>query len=110
MVFKLSIATVAFAPWVGAQALGRLRAPTARTFLAMPREVLHGYEMACGTDIPPSQCCAFFALRDDLQENLFEGECGEDGLSLPYPSLVFNDLIFLFPVSFSPRSPPADLP
>ncbi|KAH8116580.1 manganese peroxidase 3 [Phellopilus nigrolimitatus] len=23
-------------------------------------------------------CCAFFALRDDLQENLFEGECGED--------------------------------
>ncbi|KAL5512232.1 hypothetical protein ACEPAG_3517 [Sanghuangporus baumii] len=23
-------------------------------------------------------CCAFFALRDDLQNNLFEGECGED--------------------------------
>ncbi|KAI5117136.1 hypothetical protein M0805_008255 [Coniferiporia weirii] len=23
-------------------------------------------------------CCAFFSLRDDLQENLFEGECGED--------------------------------
>lgn len=26
----------------------------------------------------PLQCCKFIALRDDLQENLFDNQCGED--------------------------------
>ena len=25
------------------------------------------------------QCCVFYDLRDDLQENLFHNECGEEG-------------------------------
>ena len=24
------------------------------------------------------QCCAFFSLRDDLQQNLFQNQCGEE--------------------------------
>lgn len=31
-------------------------------------------------DVLHLKCCAFFALRDDLQENLFDSECGEDGV------------------------------
>ncbi|EJD02559.1 manganese peroxidase 3 [Fomitiporia mediterranea MF3/22] len=31
-----------------------------------------------GNTASDEACCAFFALRDDLQQNLFQGECGED--------------------------------
>ncbi|KAI5118589.1 hypothetical protein M0805_008679 [Coniferiporia weirii] len=59
MVFKLAIATVALASLAGAANFKRV---------------------ACGDGnfAAHEACCAFFALRDDLQENLFDGECGED--------------------------------
>ncbi|KZT38834.1 peroxidase [Sistotremastrum suecicum HHB10207 ss-3] len=40
-------------------------------------------------------CCAFFALRDDLQENLFENQCGE--ASHEVLRLTFHDAIAFSP-------------
>ncbi|KAH8113582.1 manganese peroxidase 3 [Phellopilus nigrolimitatus] len=60
MVFKLSLVTVAFAALVGAANYKRVTCPD-------------GVNTATN-----EACCAFFALRDDLQTNLFEGECSED--------------------------------
>ncbi|KIJ44687.1 class II peroxidase [Sphaerobolus stellatus SS14] len=40
-------------------------------------------------------CCAFFALRDDLQTNLFEGQCGEDAHEVV--RLTFHDAIAFSP-------------
>ncbi|KAL5485513.1 hypothetical protein ACEPAI_8155 [Sanghuangporus weigelae] len=59
MVFKLAIATVALATLANAASFKRVTCPD-------------------GNVASDAACCAFFALRDDLQENLFEGECGED--------------------------------
>ncbi|KAL5507601.1 GP1_6 [Sanghuangporus vaninii] len=60
MVFKLSAVLVALAALASAANYKRVACPD-------------GVNTA--TD---EACCAFFALRDDLQENLFDGECGED--------------------------------
>lgn len=38
-----------------------------------------------------NQCCVFFALRDDLQNNLFDSECGEDAHEAL--RLTFHDAI-----------------
>ncbi|EJD02660.1 manganese peroxidase 3 [Fomitiporia mediterranea MF3/22] len=59
MVFKLAAATIAFAALAGAVNFRRVTCPD-------------------GNIASHEACCAFFALRDDLQENLFDGECGED--------------------------------
>ncbi|THH03758.1 hypothetical protein EW145_g6030 [Phellinidium pouzarii] len=60
MVFKLTLATVALAALVGAANYRRVSCPD-------------GINTATN-----EACCAFFALRDDLQTNLFENECSED--------------------------------
>lgn len=60
MVFKLSLATVALAAFAGAANYKRVACPD-------------GVNTATN-----EACCVFFALRDDLQQNLFDGECGED--------------------------------
>ncbi|EJD05293.1 manganese peroxidase 2 [Fomitiporia mediterranea MF3/22] len=57
---KLAIATIALATSVAAANYKRVTCPD-------------GVNTATN-----EACCAFFALRDDLQNNLFEGECGED--------------------------------
>ncbi|KAL5528771.1 GP1_11 [Sanghuangporus sanghuang] len=59
MVFKLAIATVALASLANAANFKRVTCPD-------------------GNVASDAACCVFFALRDDLQENLFDGECGED--------------------------------
>ncbi|KZS98192.1 manganese peroxidase precursor [Sistotremastrum niveocremeum HHB9708] len=40
-------------------------------------------------------CCVFFALRDDLQENLFDNQCGEDAHEAL--RLTFHDAIAFSP-------------
>ncbi|KZS88754.1 peroxidase [Sistotremastrum niveocremeum HHB9708] len=40
-------------------------------------------------------CCAFFALKDDLQENLFDNQCGEDAHEVI--RLTFHDAIAFSP-------------
>ena len=40
-------------------------------------------------------CCAFFALRDDLQNNLFANECGEEVRGML--RLTFHDGIAISP-------------
>ncbi|EJD02557.1 manganese peroxidase 3 [Fomitiporia mediterranea MF3/22] len=60
MVFKLVIATVALVAVAGAANYKRVTCPD-------------GVNTATN-----EACCAFFSLRDDLQNNLFEGECSED--------------------------------
>ncbi|TDL18233.1 heme peroxidase [Rickenella mellea] len=60
MVFKLTAAAIALATLTGAANFKRVTCPAAR--------------------IPPHMklfCCVFFALRDDLQANLYENVCGE---------------------------------
>ncbi|KAI5116828.1 hypothetical protein M0805_006240 [Coniferiporia weirii] len=60
MVFKLAIATVSLAALAGAANYKRVVCPD-------------------GVNVASHEaCCAFFALRDDLQTNLFESECSED--------------------------------
>ncbi|KIJ34465.1 class II peroxidase [Sphaerobolus stellatus SS14] len=44
-----------------------------------------------GNIAPHSACCPFFALRDDLLENLFQGVCGEDAHQAV--RLIFHDSI-----------------
>ncbi|EJD00765.1 manganese peroxidase 2 [Fomitiporia mediterranea MF3/22] len=58
--FKLAVATVALATTAAAANYKRVTCPD-------------GINTATN-----EACCAFFALRDDLQNNLFEGQCGED--------------------------------
>ncbi|KAI5117417.1 hypothetical protein M0805_005477 [Coniferiporia weirii] len=60
MVFKLAIATVALAALANAANYKRVTCPD-------------GVNTATH-----EACCAFFALRDDLQTNLFDSQCGED--------------------------------
>lgn len=60
MVFKLALATVALAVFAKAANYKRVSCPD-------------GINTATN-----EACCVFFALRDDLQNNLFEGTCGED--------------------------------
>ncbi|THH03507.1 hypothetical protein EW145_g6201 [Phellinidium pouzarii] len=60
MVFKLAVLTIALAAFAGAANYKRVTCPD-------------GVNTATH-----EACCAFFSLRDDLQTNLFEGECGED--------------------------------
>ncbi|EJD00764.1 manganese peroxidase 2 [Fomitiporia mediterranea MF3/22] len=58
--FKCAVATVALATAVTAANYKRVTCPD-------------GVNTATN-----EACCVFFALRDDLQNNLFEGQCGED--------------------------------
>ncbi|KAF8581453.1 class II peroxidase [Ramaria rubella] len=44
-----------------------------------------------GNKATNSACCAFFALRDDLQTNLFDNQCGEDTHEVV--RLTFHDAI-----------------
>jgi len=46
---------------------------------------------ADGNVAPHSACCPFFALRDDMLENLFQGVCGEDAHQAV--RLIFHDSI-----------------
>ncbi|THG95732.1 hypothetical protein EW145_g7907 [Phellinidium pouzarii] len=59
MVFKLAVTTVAFAALASAANFKRVVCPD-------------------GNVTSNAACCAFFPLMDDLQTNLFEGQCGED--------------------------------
>jgi len=73
MVFKLTVATIALAALVGAANYKRVTCPD-------------GVNTATN-----AACCVFFALRDDLQENLFDNTCGEDTHEVL--RLTFHDAI-----------------
>ncbi|EJD02558.1 manganese peroxidase 2 [Fomitiporia mediterranea MF3/22] len=60
MVFKLAVATVALAAAAGAANVKRVACPDGKNTASN------------------EACCVFFALRDDLQNNLFQNECGEE--------------------------------
>jgi len=72
MVFKLTIVAVALAAAVSAANFKRVVCPD-------------------GNVATDAACCAFFALADDLQGNLLNGECGEDAHEVV--RLSFHDAI-----------------
>ncbi|KAF8583233.1 class II peroxidase [Ramaria rubella] len=57
-----------------------------------------------GNKASNSACCPFFALRDDLQEHLFENQCGEDTHEVV--RLTFHDAI-AFSESLKKQGKPA---
>ncbi|KAF8579969.1 class II peroxidase [Ramaria rubella] len=57
-----------------------------------------------GNQVSNSACCAFFALRDDLQANLFDNQCGEDTHEVV--RLTFHDAI-AFSESLKAQGKPA---
>ncbi|KAH8110319.1 manganese peroxidase 2 [Phellopilus nigrolimitatus] len=73
MVFKLAAATVALAAFASAANYRRVACPD-------------GVNTASN-----AACCSFFALRDDLMTNLFNGTCGEDAHEAL--RLTFHDAI-----------------
>ncbi|TDL25932.1 manganese peroxidase 2 [Rickenella mellea] len=73
MVVKLSVALVAFASLVSAANYKRVACPDGKNTASN------------------AACCVFFALRDDLQANVFENECGEDAHEVL--RLSFHDAI-----------------
>ncbi|EJC97780.1 manganese peroxidase 1 [Fomitiporia mediterranea MF3/22] len=73
MVFKLSIAFVALASLASAATLHRTPCPNSKN-----------------TAINP-QCCVFYDLADELQNNKFDNECGEDAHEAL--RLTFHDAI-----------------
>ncbi|TDL24699.1 manganese peroxidase 2 [Rickenella mellea] len=74
MVFKLSVALVALAAVASAANYKRVACPDGKN------TATH------------DACCVFFALRDDLQENLFDNTCGEDAVH-EVLRLTFHDAI-----------------
>lgn len=77
MVFKLALASLALAAATNAAHIKRVTCPDGNVTSNEAVSVLSVHpEKNRLTDL--LQCCAFFALRDDLQNNLFEGQCGED--------------------------------
>ncbi|KAL5523458.1 hypothetical protein ACEPAG_7631 [Sanghuangporus baumii] len=72
MVFKVAVATIALAAFAGAANIKRVTCPD-------------------GNVASDEACCAFFSLRDDLQQNLFGGECGEEAHEAL--RLTFHDAI-----------------
>ncbi|KAL5523463.1 hypothetical protein ACEPAG_7636 [Sanghuangporus baumii] len=72
MVFGVAVFIVALAALAGAANFKRVACPD-------------------GNFASHEACCVFFALRDDLQENLFDSQCGEDVHEVV--RLTFHDAI-----------------
>ncbi|KAL5480646.1 hypothetical protein ACEPAI_9586 [Sanghuangporus weigelae] len=72
MFFKLSVSFIAFAAIAGAANIKSVRCPD-------------------GNFASDEACCPFFSLRDDLQSNLFDNECGMDAQDSV--RLAFHDAI-----------------
>lgn len=80
MGLKFLVALVALAPFIEAANYKRVACPDG---VNTATNAAVGSFVWCRTDdrilTCLFQCCSFFALRDDLQQSLFEGQCGEDG-------------------------------
>lgn len=79
MVFRLAISFIALAAFAGAVNVKRVTCPDGNvTSHAAVCYLTHDNIRDVFMLMLYLQCCVFFPLLDDLQTNLFDGQCGED--------------------------------
>lgn len=81
MVVKLAITSIALAAFASAAHIKRVTCPDGNVTSNEAVRTLPHYttkNMHNVLTLFNPQCCVFFPLRDDLQQNLFDSQCGED--------------------------------